>query len=390
MAWRVTMKNWTEAAVMKWAKSGKEALGGGLYLRTQLGPNGLSKSYTFRWSKHGKAHEKSLGPITKLRLAEARAIAAGYSADIFRGREIGQSSKSPDFAALVAESLPRLTATLCPESQRDWKQMCGVAAEHFGRKPISEISLDDVTALLDPMWNKQPVKVDRLRARVARLFDCAIAKKYRTDNPAAIRLVSAVLGKLKRPPHRHHASMYWEDLPQVWNALGDGAWALKLLILTGSRAKEVLRASIGEFDMVNAEWTRPAERMKSRRPHIVPLSSQALELVERLANSPSMATGQHLLFPRMWHKELIDTLRDITETIEPGSDLTVHGLRGTLSTWMERQGVPVLTREFILAHNPKDAVAESYLETHQGPERRLLEDRRKALQQWADFVTSTA
>ncbi len=379
---------------MKWAKSGKEALGGGLYLRTQLGPNGLSKSYTFRWSKHGKAHEKSLGPITKLRLAEARALAAGYSADIFRGREIGQSSKAPDFAALVAESLPRLTATLCPESQRDWKQMCGVAAEHFGRKPVSEISLDDVTALLEPMWNKQPVKVDRLRARVARLFDCAIAKKYRTDNPAAIRLVSAVLGKLKRPPHRHHASLYWEDIPQVWRELkprnDPPATALKLLILTGSRAKEVLRAGIGEFDLGNAEWTRPAERMKSRRTHIVPLSRQAMELVERLECSPAMATGQYLLFPRMWHKELMGTFRDITEEFWPGSQLAVHGLRGTLSTWMERQGVPVLTREFILAHNPKDAVAESYLETHQEPERRLLEDRRKALQQWADFVTSTA
>ncbi len=378
---------------MKWAKSGKEALGAGLYLRTQAGPNGLTKSYTFRWSKHGKAHEKSLGPITKLRLAEARAIAAGFSADIFHGRSIGQSAKAPDFAALVAENLPRLTATLCHEVRRDWQTSCGVAAEHFGKKPVSEISLDDIVSLVEPLWNKQPLLADKIRARVARLFDVAIAKKFRTDNPAAIRLVSAVLGKLKRPPSRHHASLYWEELPQVWNELSGRddapATALKLLILTGSRAKEVLRAAIGEFDLSTAEWTRQAERMKSRRTHIVPLSSQAAELVERWQYSPALILGQHALFPKMWHKELMATFREVTEEFWPGSQLAIHGLRGSLSTWMERHGVPVLVREFILAHNPKDAVAESYLETHQDPERRLLEDRRNALQQWADFVTST-
>ncbi len=380
---------WTEATILKHSRPGKEALGGGLYLRTQAGPNGLSKSYTFRWQKHGKAREKSLGPVSKLRLAEARALAAQYSADLFHGRSIGKSVKAPGFAGLAIEALPRLTGQLAPASQREWKKSADDAAAHFGKTPVSEITLEDVCKLLEPVWRAQPIKADRWRARIARLFDYAIAAQYRTDNPASIRLVSATLGRLKRPVHRHHASLHWEDAPQVWQALGNApaSMALKLLMLTGSRAKEVLRAATGEFDLRTAEWTRAAERMKSRLPHIVPLSAQAVELVETLNCSPSIVSGQHLYFPGMWHKALIETLRAVTDELYPGSALTVHGLRGTLSTWMERQGVAVLVREFILAHKPKDAVAESYLETHQEPERRLIDQRRTALQDWATYLT---
>jgi integrase len=253
--------------------------------------------------------------------------------------------------------------------------------------PVNEIDVANGCRLLRPLWNDRPLKADKIRARVARIFDAAIARKYRTDNPAAIKLVSTELGRLRRPPHMHHLSLYWEELPALWKALKPrtepASMALKLTILTGSRIGEVLKAEIGHFDFSTKEWTRPLVHMKMRRTHIVPLSRQAYELLDDLQYRPPVLFGQSQLFPKLWHKAVLDTLRELADD----DSITVHGLRGTLATWLDQYArVPKLVREFILAHEPKDAVAEAYQETHQAPERRLIEQRREALQAWADYL----
>jgi integrase len=376
-------KQLTAAQVAALSKPGAYKIETGLYLRIV----GASRTYSFRYSRHGKEHWRSIGPTHSITLSEAKAKAAQFRSDVLNGRELGKPIKAPDFGELVSKSLPMLTADLAASGQREWQVSCGIAAKHFGKKPVNEIEVQDVCDLLAPIWSARPIKADKLRSRIARIFDSAIAKKLRTDNPAAIKLVSTELGRLKRPAHVHHLSLYWEEAPALWQALkprkGQAATALKLAILTGVRIGEVLKAEIGEFDFAANEWTIPLAHMKMRRTHIVPLSKQAVELITAWQETPFLAFGQHRLFVKLWHQEIIATLRETAND----DYLTVHGLRGTLSTWLDQYAhVPMLVREFILAHTPKDAVAESYQETHQAPERRLLEDRRKALQRWGNYL----
>ena len=376
-------KQLTAAQVAAINKPGAYKIDQGLYLQIVGG----SRTYSFRYSRHGKEHWLSVGPTHSITLTEAKAKAAQFRSDLLNGRELGKPIKAPDFGELVAANLPTLISELAPSGQREWRVSCGVAAQHFGKKPVNEIDVADVCSLLAPDWRTRPVKADKLRSRIRHIFDCAIAKKLRTDNPAAIHLVSAVLGKLKRPAPRHHVSLYWEEAPALWQALkpktAQAATALKLVLLSGVRIGEVLRAEIGEFDLSACEWRIPLERMKMRKTHVVPLSKQAVELVTAWQQTPFLLFGQHRLFVKLWHKEVLATLREAA-----GEDgIKTHGLRGTLSTWLDQYArVPKLVREFILAHNPKDAVAEAYQETHQAPEYRLFDQRREALQRWGDFL----
>jgi len=97
----------------------------------------------FRWQKHKKQYEKALGPISKLRLSEARAIAAQYSADIFHGRLIGAGNrKGMTFATMAEEGLPVFTEGLTKETAREWHtSLLRTAAPFFEKTPLKEINL---------------------------------------------------------------------------------------------------------------------------------------------------------------------------------------------------------------------------------------------------------
>ncbi|CDM24588.1 phage integrase family protein [Castellaniella defragrans 65Phen] len=125
-------------------------------------------------------------------------------------------------------------------------------------------------ALLAQQWTSQ-------------VFSHAILQGLREDNPASL-----LKGLVRRPTVRHHPPLGWSDIPEffqrldAWDGHPDIAIGLRLLALTFVRPSELRLARWQEFDFDNAVWIVPKERMKMRRPHMVPLSRQALAMLRSL------------------------------------------------------------------------------------------------------------
>jgi integrase len=241
----------------------------------------------------------------------------------------------------------------------------------------------------DVFWNARPVTADRVRSRIERVLSFAEARDWRpegTPNPARWRgFLDTILAKPRsiRPVKPMRAVPY-SEVPAVMAALAAdpdvAAQALRLVILTGCRLSEVIEAPWSEIDFAAAEWRIPAERMKGRRPHTVPLSPPAIQLL----NSLYREEGNPYLF--------ISTRTGGTHIVEStvtfalrraGCASTIHGFRSCLKTWAEEQtNFPGLVIELSLAHKVGTAVENAY---RRGD---IIVKRRRLMEQWARFVTS--
>lgn len=156
---------------------------------------------------------------------------------------------------------------------------------------------------------------------------------------------------------------------------------MEFLILTAARTNEVLGASWNEVNIEDATWVIPAERMKSRREHRIPLSKRALEIL-RLARS--MSTGSHLVFPgKNYSKPLSDMV--FTMALRRMSvDATAHGFRSTFRDWAaEETNFPAAVCEMALAHTVKNKAEAAYLRTD------LFVKRRELMENWSQYATTT-
>ena len=158
---------------------------------------------------------------------------------------------------------------------------------------------------------------------------------------------------------------------------------MKLLSLTFVRTSELIEAKWTEFDLENARWDIPAERMKMRTPHLVPLARQALEVLEMLRE----LTGQsEWLFPgdRSSAKPMSNnTILKALERMGYKGRMTGHGFRGLASTILHEQGYAHDHIELQLAHAPRNAVSAAYNHSL------YLEPRARMMQEWADFLELT-
>ena len=153
---------------------------------------------------------------------------------------------------------------------------------------------------------------------------------------------------------------------------------MRLLILTAARTKEIIEAQFAEFDKQKRWWTIPAQKMKVRKEHIVPLSNEALAIIglmrrkhnhgfvfANLLTGNPISNGAMLVFLKKRFSKY---------------KTTVHGFRSTFRTWAEETGkYPHHAIEFCLAHQLKDSVEAAYLRST------LIEKRKILMQDWADY-----
>lgn len=212
------------------------------------------------------------------------------------------------------------------------------------------------------------------------IFRYAIRHLYADSDPTY-----AVRGVVKRAPVKHRKPIPRAELPTVNQALKAEvgsrmmALALRLLMLTFVRPGEVRGAKLAEFDLGTALWRIPAERMKKREPHLVPLSSQALEIVRELQR---MAGKSEWLLPSSRNpKQPVNerTMAQAMERIIPG-DYTPHGFRATASTILNEMGYPSDLIERQLAHSERDKTRASYNHAQ------FLEQRGTMMQGYADLI----
>lgn len=275
--------------------------------------------------------------------------------------------------------------------------LAAYASPVFGSVPVSEITTELVLRALqrDKLWTAKPETASRVRSRIELVLSYAKAKGLRHgENPALWRgHLDALLpkpGKVKRVVHHPalpHSQMA-EFMSELRKAPGTAARALEFAILTAARSGEVRFAQWNEIDRGGEVWNVPADRMKAKRAHRVPLSPRAVALLEALPRVDGEATifpGERTRAP-MSDMALAQVIRRMNESEAKWMDPTCsrpvvpHGFRSTFRDWAaEATEFPHEMAELALAHTVGDKVEAAYRRGDQ------FEKRREMMQAWADF-----
>jgi len=254
----------------------------------------------------------------------------------------------------------------------------------FGHKHVRNVSKSDVLAAIEPIWSTKNETASRVRNRIELVLSYAVQRELRPEglNPARWRgNLDMALPQLSRKSRiEHHAALVIDQIhgfmQQLQQLEGMGSKALEFLILTAARSGEVRGASWSEIDLEAGTWSIPAERMKASRPHRVPLSARAVELLEGLPRFE----GVELVFPGKSGKALSDmTLTAVLRRMKVKA--TAHGFRSTFRDWAaERTIIPGEVAEMALAHAVGDQTEAAY---RRGD---LFEKRRELMGLWAKFI----
>ena len=255
---------------------------------------------------------------------------------------------------------------------------------YIGKKPIADIKPLELLNVLRRMESRGATeKAKKARQRCGEVFRYAIVTGRAEYNPAP-DLTSAMQGH----ESNHYPFLNTSELPAFFESLSQYSGSIlvvlaaRLLILTGVRTGELRGATWQEIDTESAVWTIPAERMKMRRPHIVPLSRQALVIIERI----SEMTGRYpLMFPgrndpRKTMSEA--SINQVFKRIGYTGRVTGHGFRHTMCTILHEQGYNTAWIETQLAHVDKNSIRGTYNHAQ------YLEGRREMLQWYADYMDS--
>jgi integrase len=255
----------------------------------------------------------------------------------------------------------------------------------LGRLDVAEVSLRDILQVLEPIWTTKTETAVRLRGRIESVMSWATVSGYRSgENPARWRgNLDALLpkpGKVSKV--EHHRALPIDSIPsfvaQLKDVDGMGARAVEFLLLTATRSGEVRGAAWCEVDFKARVWTIPANRMKARREHRIPLSDQALEVLHHVPRFE----GCNYLFPAPRGGPLSDmTLSAVFRRM--GIDAVPHGLRSTFRDWAaERTDYPHEVVEMALAHTISNQVERAY---RRGD---LFQKRRNLMSDWARFSSA--
>lgn len=253
---------------------------------------------------------------------------------------------------------------------------------NIGNVPLEQIDARVLLNVLEAVQRERGVKTaERVRQTAVQVFDHARRKLKVQANPARV-----LQGWADIPAHVSHEPLREDEIQEFVERLDadTGSSATKicilLMLLTFVRKNEIVQALWKEFDLDNAVWTIPAERMKMRDPHVVPLSRQALSALEQLR---PLSFGSIYLFPSLGTNMKpmgMSTPNVVFERMGYGGRFTPHGVRATASTWLNNRGVRADVIERQLAHVERNRVRAAYNRAD------YMSERIAMMQMWADFV----
>jgi integrase len=364
--------------------SGRYGDGGGLFLVvSQSG----SRKWVFRYRWRKGRHDLGLGSARDVPLASARQLAAAARLSLSRGINpltARVKASIPTFAEVADQLIADLSPSWRNEKHRaQWTATLSVYGAPLRSMRVDEVAVDDVLAVLQPIWATLPETASRVRGRIERVLDAARAKGYRTgDNPARWRgHLDHLLPARQRLTRGHHAAMAFRKVPGFVRTLRQheavAALALEFLILTAARTGEVLGARWQEVDLEQAIWTVPADRMKAARRHRVPLSDRSLEI---LAVARRLQVSEYVFPGRNSEKPLSNMSLEMLMRRMQVDDATVHGFRSSFRDWVgEATDFPREVAEAALAHTIGDSTERAY---RRGD---ALQKRRELMDAWACF-----
>ncbi len=328
--------NALSAAFVRTAKPGYYCDGNGLYLR-------VDRSGARRWEQRlriqGRNRTLGLGGCQLVSLAEAREKA-------FTNRKIARSGGDPRTERHKVRDIPTFAeaaARVLEQKRPGWRSgkhpedwissLRAYAFPELGHRPVGEITTGDILAVLTPIWHGKHVTARRVRQRIGAVMKWAVAMGLRPDNPAGDVLDQA-LGR-HRVVVQHMRALPHSEVAGAIEAVRTSAAALvtrlafEFMVLTACRSGEVRLAGWDEIDLEAGEWTIPGERMKAQRPHRVPLSGRAVEI---LGEARTLGDGGGLVFPSSEGRPLSgSTLSTLLRGLRIAA--VPHGFRSSFRDW---------------------------------------------------------
>ncbi len=364
--------------------------GQGLYLEVM--PNG-SRLWRLKYRHSDKEKRLALGAYPALTLQKARQRREEARQQLADGIDPGEQKK----AAKLAQRAEGLTfETLAREwyayNAPRWAESTAYKAKLYlendlipgiGSRPVTSITRPDLVELVRKVEARGTLNAaGKIRQWLHQIFRYALARGVVENNPATDLDVVAAPAKAAR----HHPHVPLTELPELLERLQAARLneltrcAIRLLTLTAVRPGELRAAPWAEFDLDAATWTIPKERMKARRPHLVPLPRQAVAILRQLQE---LTGGYALLFPGQQNAERPmseNTINKALRLIGYEGRQTGHGFRHLLSTELNGRGYNRDWIERQLAHGDADEIRDTYNHAT------YIEQRREMMQAWADSI----
>ncbi|UDN34783.1 tyrosine-type recombinase/integrase [Proteus sp. NMG38-2] len=344
--------------------------GNGLSLLVE--PNG-SKGWRFRYRFAGKPKMISLGVYGQVTLAEARKKRDEAKKQLAENINPSDARKSEKIALRYATENTFYAVAMEWHSSKCSTWSDGYASEilrcfendifpYIGKRPIDQIAPLELLAVLQKIEKRGALEqANKIRRRCGEVFRYAVITGRVKYNPAP-----DLAGAMNKPETKHFPFLREDEIPDFVKALNNyqgskiTKYATQLLMLTGVRTVELRLAEWSEFDFDNAIWEIPKERMKKRRPHLVPLSPQVIAILNEL----KVITGYYpLLFPGRndVRKPISEaSINKVIEKIGYKGRLTGHGFRHMMSTILHEKGFDSAWIELQLAHVDKNSIRGIY------------------------------
>lgn len=395
---------------------GFHAVGGvaGLYLT--VSDTGAS-SWILRTKVGDRRRDIGLGGFPDVTLAGAREEAREVKRKIKEGidpvserkdarsRLMAQQVKEITFEQAAAKVIAKKQAEASnPKHAQQWKNTLETYAfPVLGKMAVKDVDLAHVIKVLEPQWGTKTETMTRVRQRVEAVLAWATVHGHRSgDNPARWKgnLDAVLPAPAKVAKSKNHAALPYvraaEFMADLRTRDGLAAKALEFAIMTAARSNEIRGARWDEIDLAEKVWVIPAERMKAKREHRVPLSDAAVTLLEALPRFED----NDLVFPAPRGGQMSDaTLAAVIKRMNAAKPkgqgyvdpkqgdrtITQHGFRSTFRDWAgECTAYPGEAIEQALAHTIKNAAEAAY---RRGD---MLDKRRRLMADWADYLNDAA
>ncbi|MBN5437468.1 tyrosine-type recombinase/integrase [Serratia sp. AXJ-M] len=364
--------------------------GGGMYLLVK--PNG-SKYWRLKYRFVGKEKMLSIGVYPDVSLADARQkrdearkvlAAGGDPGEVKKADKLAQKLSTENTFEAIAREWHRQKADRWSLRYRD--EIIDTFEKdifpYLGRRPIAEIKPMELLETLRRLEKRGALeKMRKVRQRCGEVFRYAIVTGRAEYNPAP-DLATA----LATPKKTHFPFLTAEELPYFIKDLAGYTGsvitktATQIIMQTGVRTQELRFARWEDIDFEKRLWEIPPEVMKMKRPHIVPLSEQVVELFQSL--KPITGMYPLVFIGRNDRTKPIskESVNQVIELLGYKGRLTGHGFRHTMSTILHEQGFNSTWIETQLAHVDKNAIRGTYNHAH------YLEGRREMMQWYGDYI----
>ena len=384
----------TDAKLRNLTQPGKYFDGGGLYLElTKAG----GRYWRLKYRHGGKEKRLAFGVYPAVSLKDARDRAADAFKQIQAGDDPGELRKAAKVKATqeTVNTLEAVAADWMKHQAARWEPVtlsrirASLATDIFtvlGSRPLASIKPGEIMAAVKKIESRGASdQAGRVLQRVKAIYRWAVTHERIESNP----MLDLVLSEILKPRQvQHRAALPERELPQFLAKLaayeGDAhtVQALRLLMLTATRPGEVRGARWTEFDLEAALWIIPADRMKMRHEHQVPLARQALEVLRTMQ---TLSGECELVFPSPVYPSRPlseNTLNSAMARMGYKYRATAHGFRALFSTVANENGWNPDVIERQLAHQERNKVRAAY---HRST---YTADRAKLMQWWGDYLDS--